>query len=503
MNLASFLSASALRYADCAAFICGDITLTFGELEVRANQIAHRLLDSGVGHGDRVALVLPNTLTAIELMCGAARAGAVIVPISSRLSADEVSYILSDATPRMVFGDSSTAPFALQLDTHYLCATDPSFDRWREAGKKTNPQAPYCEDLVLGYTSGTTGHPKGAIGTQSAVITGSGLMTAIEYGFTETDVLLITSPIAHRVGLSRVINTLCSGMTTVVMPRFDATEAVDSIQKHAVTCISVVPTIARLLIPELERRRDEIKSLERMFATGEAFPVPLKERLFEVLPQLQLHTSYAQTEAGVVTNLRPDEQRERPESIGRCLPGVEVKLLDESGNISEDGKPGEVNVRCGRPGTAMTMSGYFNNPRATAEALNDGWLRTGDICQRDEDGYFYFVDRAKDMIVSGGLNVYAKEVELVLVEHPDIADAAVVGRPDEQFGESVVAFVQLQSPECSITQDEVIHFCKKRLASYKKPRQVLFIDEFPRTMSGKVKKHNLKALHLKDISSPA
>lgn len=503
MNLGSFLSASALRYADRAAFICGDIELTFGELDVRANQIAHLLLELDVAKGDRVALVLPNTLAAIELMCAVARAGAVIVPVSSRLSADEVAYILKDATPRVVFGESPAAPFALPSDTRYLCATDPSFETWRETSKPTNPQAPYCEDLVLGYTSGTTGHPKGAIGTQSAVITGSGLMTAIEYGFTEADVLLITSPIAHRVGLSRVINTLCSGMTTVVMPRFDATDAVDAIQNHAVTCISVVPTIARLLIPELARRSDDVKSLKRMFATGEAFPVPLKEQLFEVLPHLQLHTSYAQTEAGVVTNLRPHEQRERPDSIGRCLPGVDVRLIDEGGNVCEDGQPGEVLVRCGPPGTAMTMKGYFNNPQATAEALKEGWLRTGDICQRDADGYYYFVDRAKDMIVSGGLNVYAKEVELVLVTHPDIADAAVVGIADEHFGESVLAFVQLQSPACPITQDDVVEFCKERLASYKKPRQVLFVDDFPRTMSGKVKKHSLKALHLQNISPPS
>lgn len=511
MKLGDYLANSALRYPDRYAFICGEDTRTFSQLDARATRIANALTEHGLVHGDRIALHSPNCLEAVDVMCAAARAGAVVVPISSRLSDAEVDYVLSDCTPRFLFVDSSllrsdaAANSASGPTTFVLGDSDSErgLENLIASGSDTPAESlPHdVEDLVLGYTSGTTGNPKGAVGTHAAMIICSGYVTGIEYGLGRDDVLLITSPIAHRVGLSRVINTLCLGLSTVIMHAFDPVAAVDLIERHRVTCISVVPTIARLLAPEFERRPKACATLARLFATGEAFPVPLKARLHAALPRLGLHTSYAQTEAGIVSNLRPEEQLERPESIGRPVPGVEVRIVDDQFNELPVGEAGEVLVRCGHPGQAMVMRKYFNRPEDTRDAFRDGWLRTGDICRINSDGYLYFVDRLKDMIVSGGLNIYAKEVELAIGSHPDVADAAVVGVPDVEFGEAVLAFVELELGS-ALGEAAVIDHCRSLIASYKKPRFVCFVREMPRTASGKVRKQVLVREVLGDLTDP-
>ncbi|MBT6276075.1 MAG: AMP-binding protein [Chromatiales bacterium] len=501
MKLGNFLADCARRYPQRVAMVCGDETRTFAQLDSCATRLANALRGRGLRYGDRVALLLPNCLEAVELMCALGRAGAVIVPISNRLAAAEVSFILGDCRPRFfVYHDADAVAHSLvpglQIDAAFAVGAGggDSLDALLAEGNDDAIEAlpGDVEDLVLGYTSGTTGNPKGAIGTHACMVTGGGYMSGTEFGFTRDDKLLITSPIAHRVGLTRVINVVCLGLSAVLMTRFDPTDAVDLIERHQITTISVVPTIARLLAPELERRSSACRSLTRLMATGEAFPVPLKQRLHAALPWVGLHTSYAQTEAGLVANLRPDEQLERPDSVGRPIPGVEVRLIDAQGHDVSTGEPGEVLVRFGQPGGPMVMRGYFERPEENAKVFMGDWLRTGDICRADEAGYLYFVDRLKDMIVSGGLNIYAKEVELAISAHGSVADAAVIGVADEEFGESVLAFVELE-PGSIATEADIIEHCKATIASYKKPRSVRFVAEMPRTASGKVRKAVLKA----------
>ena len=255
--------------------------------------------------------------------------------------------------------------------------------------------------------------------------------------------------------------------------------------------IGVVPTIARMLLPEIEARPEACASLRTMLATGEVFPVEVKERLFAALPQLQLHSFYSQTEAGLVTNLRPAEQTRYPDSIGQPIPGAEIRIVDGDLKDVPPGEPGEILVRCGAPGEITMMPEYFNRPEATKAVYVDGWLRTGDMAREGPDGYYYFVDRLKDMIVSGGLNIYSREVEDALLTHPAVKEAAVVGVPDADFGEAVMAYV-IPADGAPPEETALIDHCRTQIASYKKPRHIRIVDTLPRNTTGKVAKHLLR-----------
>jgi long-chain acyl-CoA synthetase len=246
-----------------------------------------------------------------------------------------------------------------------------------------------------------------------------------------------------------------------------------------------------MLMPVLERDPARCASLRHVIVTGEAFPVELKRRLIGLLPNVQLHSFFAMTEAGTVCSLEHEEQFTHPASVGRPTPGVEVKLVDENGKEVSVGDAGEMLVRSGVPGSFTTMRAYYNRPEETAKALADGWLHTGDMARFDADGYLYIVDRKKDMVLSGGFNIYTKEVEQALLEHEAIVDVAVVGAPDPVYGEAVVAFIELR-PGHSLDETDVLAHIKSRIASYKKPKYVYFVDALPRNAVGKVLKHQLR-----------
>ena len=504
MKLSTYLEDCAVRYPEKLAYICGPERVTFADLAARARQLGHALIAGGVSPGDRVALFLPNGSAVVDAMAAIGAIGAVMVPISTRLGAEEVAYILEDSDASQIIFDAdlrdvvdrvhASRPFERRIAVGEPHPGEEAFESLRDQPvSEPLPRLPLApDDLVLGYTSGTSGRPKGAVGTHRGMIMVSGYMNPVEFGMTRDDRVLITSPMAHRVGLSRVVNMLCTACTIVILPRFDPLDAVDQIEREKVTIISVVPTIARMILPEIEKRPDACRTLTKLLATGEAFPVELKQRLKAVLPSLGLYTMYAQTEGGLMTCLRAEEQDARPESVGRPVPGVEIRLVDDDLQDVAPGAPGEALVRFGAPGELMTMREYFRRPDANEETLLDGgWLRTGDVLRADEDGYLYFVDRAKDMIVSGGLNIYAKEVELTLISHPAVADAAVIGVPDDVFGESVLAYIELEDGQ-QVDADALIDHCRDRIASYKKPKHIRFAADLPRTTSGKVMKGILR-----------
>jgi long-chain acyl-CoA synthetase len=275
------------------------------------------------------------------------------------------------------------------------------------------------------------------------------------------------------------------------MERFDADAAIDLIEREGVTAAGMVPTVARMLMPQLEKAPQRCASLRHVIVTGEAFPVDLKRRLIELLPQVSLHSFFAMTEVGSVSSLEHEEQFTHPTSVGRPTPGVEVKLVDDKGLQVSVGDAGEMLVRAGPPGRFTTMRGYYNRPQETAATIVNGWVHTGDMARFDADGYLYIVDRKKDMVLSGGFNIYTKEVEQALLEHPAVQDAAVVGVPDEIFGEAVVAFIETQ-PGQTITKADLAEHTKSRIASYKKPKHVFFVDSLPRNPLGKILKNELR-----------
>ncbi len=506
MKLGTMLADCALRYPDREAMVCGARRVTFAELDRRASRLANALVAEGQAFGDRIALYLPNGAELVEAMAAVARSGGIIVPISTRLTTNEVRYIFEDCEPAFVFfapefGAAAYEAAAGLGHAKMVAIAEPrsdelGFERMIETGSDAaTPLLPVDnDDLVIGYTSGTTGKPKGAVSTHQNIICVHGFLNSIEWGLTSTDRTLVTTPMAHRTGLGRVANMLCLGSSLVILPRFDPAAAVDLIEHERCTVIGVVPTIARLLLPEIERRPEACRTLRKMLATGESFPVDIKKRLLAALPDLEIHSFYAQTESGFISNLRPDEQFDHGDSCGRAVPGVELRIVDTNLDDLPDGEAGEVLVRCGGPGEIMTMRAYYKLPEATAATIvQGGWIRTGDICRRDADGFLHFVDRVKDMIVSGGLNIYSKEVELALIAHPAVADAAVIGVPDPEFGESVMAYVEREAG-ASVASAELIEHCRERIASYKKPKRVRFVKALPRTATGKVRKQELRQL---------
>jgi acyl-CoA synthetase (AMP-forming)/AMP-acid ligase II len=285
-------------------------------------------------------------------------------------------------------------------------------------------------------------------------------------------------------------NALTLGATLIVMPRFDAVETLATIVRERVSVTGLVPTVARMLLDAIDGDATPYAGLRMMISVGEAFPVELKKRLFATLPNIKLSSALAMTETFGAAVLTSEDQIAHAGSAGRPVPGVEVMLADEAGREVPTGEVGEILVRSGVPGAELMMRGYWNRPRETAEALRDGWLLTGDMGRFDAGGYLYMVDRKKDMILSGGLNIYSKEVENAILSHPAVADAAVVGTPDAQFGEAVVAFVEVKSG-ARVSEREIVDHCRAHIASYKKPKYVLF-ESFPKNAQGKALKKELR-----------
>lgn len=387
--------------------------------------------------GERIPIQLPNGIEFVERAYSAWAAGAAVVPINVRLTRGEIDFVLADA----------------------------------KAAVKSD-----ADDCLILYTSGTTGYPKGAVLTHASVVLQNVDHHVFAWGIGEDDVYLATTPLAHRAGVGRLVNALGLGGTLIIMEKFDAAEALALVERERVTVAGFPPTVIRMLLPLIKANPARCASLRRVIVSTEAFPAPLMREVSALLPGVEFHGVYGMSEAAV-SSASLAEQLARPGTAGKPLPGVEVKLAAD----------GELLVR----GKDVVMKGYFNRPEANAEAFRDGWFHTGDVARMDPEGYLYIVDRKKELVVSGGYNVYSKEVEQVLLRHPDIIDAAVVGVPDETYGEAVAAFIELR-PGARLAAEFVIEHCRTQLAGYKKPRHVVFVDSLPRNSLGKVLKSELR-----------
>lgn len=501
MKLAAFFRAHALATPEREAVACGPLRLSFRELDESSSRLACGLAARGVALGDRVALLLSNRAEFVIAFIGIVKAGAVAVTLNPRLAAPELGYILGDAAPAVVIYEGATreaivrsgAAVALRVCVDAPCRPgEQDFAALTAHGQGNPPDIPpEFDDCLISYTSGTTGKPKGAIMTQANFIVTSGFMNAQQWGMSARDRVLVTTPLAHRTAFARLMNVLCLGSSIVIMPRFDAAEAARLVQSAGVTVLGIVPTVGRMLLPEIEADPAKFRGLRIAIVSGEAFPVEVKERLLRTLPHLELYSFFAMTEVGPVTCLGPAEQTLKAASVGRVNPGVEVKLVHESGAEVHKGEAGEILVRSGPPGRFLTMRGYFNNPQASAQALSNGWLHTGDVGRFDADDYLYIVDRKLDMVLSGGYNIYSKEVEAAILELEGVSDVAVVGVPDPVYGEAVAAFVELR-PGTVPDAQRIVEHCRARIAGYKKPKHVRFVAGLPRNGLGKVLKYELR-----------
>jgi acyl-CoA synthetase (AMP-forming)/AMP-acid ligase II len=501
VRLENILRAQAMRHPDKIALICGDERLTYRELELRVQRVANGLRKRGAGPGDRIVLFLSNGVEIVELFYAAFSVGAIVIPATTRLTPHELRYVCEDSNPFAIVFEGAAAAISDVLQANrdavwittgkHVAGAVAYAELRKEAPDPLPPLSIELEDALIMYTSGTTGQPKGAIVTHSNIVVQHYFANAIEWGISSEDRYLVTTPLAHRTGFARLANSLTLGGTLVVMKKFDPRETVETIAKEKITVVGMVPTVCRMLLPEIKADPSRCALLRRIVVTGEAFPVELKRQILELLPNVRLVSFFAMTEVGGVTSLSHEEQFDHAASIGRPTPGVEVRIVDDAGADVKTGEPGELLVRVGQPGRYSVMRGYYNRPEETAQTITDGWIHTGDIAKADKDGYLYIVDRKKDMVLSGGFNIYTKEVELALLQNPEIADAAVVGVPDAVFGEAVAAFIEPEQGTAPTPLSAIEHV-RNLVAGYKKPKYVFIVDALPRNSLGKVLKRELR-----------
>ena len=474
-------------------------TTTYGEMEARVAGLAGGLQARGVGLGDVVALLAYNCPELLEALFATNRLGAIAMPINWRLAAPEVRYILEHSEARAVVCDGELAALADEAldgtgdELVRACTVD--HDGWTPlATLRTEgtppPIAPAEPDDVhrLMYTSGTTGRPKGVMITH-ANLAWKNLAHVVEFGFTRDDLGLACGPLYHVGALDLTTTSLVAvGATTIIHPAFDAAAVVDEIERSRVTTVWLAPAMvnAIMALPDVESR--DLSSVRVIINGGEKMPIPLIERIQRTFPSAWFADAYGLTETvSGDTFLDRDSIITKLGSVGRPCLHLDLDVWDDQGRSVAPGEKGEIVLR-----GPKVFAGYWRDPEATATAFAGGWFHTGDVGVRDEDGYLWIVDRLKDMIVSGGENIAGSEVERVLYEHDAVLEAAVVGRPDERWGEVPVAHV-VRRPDVDATADDLIEHCRANLAKFKVPKDVVFLDALPRNPSGKVLKRELRS----------
>ena len=458
--------------------------LTFRELHTRVEGIAGTLTSHGFGVGDCLALLLPNGPDYIELVYACAMLGVIAVPLNTRLSTKEIDRVLEDASPLGLVRHSSLAVPGVRLSWQQAIDEEPLPIRGCSSRKVF-----YDPEAVLGliYTSGTTGQPKGVMVTHANIVAD---IHNFNYWmrYTEGGIYLHAAPIFHIADFPSIFAAPAFGASQITIPKFSAQLFCEVVEREHVTHTVLVPTMINLITQFLETRKYDLSSLQVLAYGGSPMAPELVCRTRELLPKVKLVQVYGLSETGFLTGLQDQEHTaDKLISCGRPCPGVDLQVTDTSGKEVDAGQAGELIAR-----GANVTRGYWNNPEETAEAFRDGFFRTGDIGHQDTAGYVFILDRLKDMIVTGGENVYSGEVEAAIYGHPAVYEVAVFGVPDPQWGEFVVACVVLK-PGATLTADDLIAFCRRSLASYKLPRRVEFSEtDLPKNGSGKVLKKTLR-----------
>ena len=478
------LGRGARYHASATALASGAGRVTFQELHARVGAIAAALVQHGFGVGDRLALLLPNETEFLELIYACAWLGVTAVPLNTRLSATEIDRVLADATPRGLIRHSSLPAPTLRLAWERVLDVEPLEIRGGDF-----PAAIYDPEaiLVLIYTSGTTGSPKGVALTHAAVLAN---VDHVNYWlpYREGGVYLHAAPLFHIADFPFMFAAPAFGTCQVTIAKFNPEAFCATVQQERVTRTVLVPTMINILT-QFEHLADyDLSSLVELGYGGSPVAPELIHRVRQALPHVKLVQVYGLSETGFLTGLQDHEHTQsRLLSCGRSCPGVDVRVVDESGKDVPIGQPGELVVR-----GANVMHGYWNSPDQTRLAFREGMFRTGDIGYQDVDGFVYILDRLKDMIVTGGENVYSGEVEAVIYQHPAVRETAVFGIPDPQWGELVMACVVLK-PGAAVAVDELIAHCRRFLAGYKIPRRIeLSPGELPKSGSGKILKKALR-----------
>jgi long-chain acyl-CoA synthetase len=472
---------------DRIALVCGGARTTFRQLDRAANAMAHVFAAHGVGPGDRVAVMLGNGPAAFAAWYGAARRGALIVPVSTRLTAPEASYIVSDSGATVLVHDRSPAALVTATGTGVTGLTVE--DSALVDGADEPPDDRYLGTPVvtMSYTSGTTGRPKGITRpTPPASREALPNPFATFWGLRPHDVHLMCGPGYHMAPAAYSQMSLNEGGTVVIMTKWDATDALRLIETERVTTAQMVPAnFIRIL--EADWASFDRSSVRKILHAAAPCPVPVKRRIIDVFPAGAIWEYYGASE-GMASVISPEEWLTKPGSVGRPFPGLDVRIFDDDGEPLAPGEVGAIYISS----FAGQRFGYHNDPDKTSGAWRDDYFTVGDLGWLDEDGYLFLADRRTDLILSGGVNIYPAEVETALAEDPDVVDAAVFGLPDERMGQKVHAVVELR-PGAARDAEALLTRLATRLADYKRPRAVEFVDVLPREENGKVMKTRLRA----------
>ncbi len=491
-----------LHMPDRLAMRHGAVQRTWAEHAERICRAGHALRTLGVEGGQRMAILLHNGIPWWEVASAAGKVKANSVPIGYRLKAPEVEYIINNSeSSTVVYGGEFTELIA---DIRERCPQVPAA-RWICVGGEPLPGGTDYEAALAAaatsdpevdtetttssiiYTSGTTGRPKGAFRKprpRSNDFAGNAILA---FNVTPGGAHLVCCPLYHSAPPAMAMLAMALGNTVCHLDRFSPEAFCAAVQEYEITATFLVPTMCNRLVamPDEFFADYDLSSLQSIIVAGAPSQQGSKERMLDIFGPT-LYEFYGSTEGAINTLMRPDDHRKKPGSCGTVYPGTELKLLDDEGNEVPRGEVGELFIH-----NEMLVDGYYGNEEATSAAFRDGWLSVGDMARVDEDGYYFIVDRKKDMVISGGVNIYPAEVEEVLQEHPDIFEAAVIGVPDSEWGESLKAFI-VPHTGATLTEEAVLAYCDAQMADYKRPRSFVFLDELPRNPSGKILKRDLR-----------
>jgi acyl-CoA synthetase (AMP-forming)/AMP-acid ligase II len=494
ITMASGIRCNLARGPGRVALICADRSLTYGQLVDRIARVGSLGLALGLRPGDRAAIVSGSCLEYLEIVDGLAEAGIAVATPNPRQTATELGFILADCGARVAFV-SPQAEVVVRAadcpDLERIIVIGPDYEALlQDARPTTLPQAAEWSAFAIPYTSGTTGKPRGVVlPHRSRALLGFAM--ASEFGcYGPDDRFLAVTPMFHGAGFANVHTSVFFGGTCEILQSFEPEIYLRRLSDGGATGTFVVPTIFHSVFgleqPVLDRYRSH--RLRALMSNAAALPQKTKEIIVDYFGENLLHEMYGSTEAGTVLNLRPAEQLLKKQCVGHPCMMNQVKLLDDHGNPVKRGDVGELFST-----SPNLFLGYWNNPEATAAAMRDGWFSAGDLAWQDGDGCYYIVDRKKDMYISGGVNVYPREIEEFLFRLPGVRDAAVVGIPDDYWGEAGKAFLVLE-PGAEVTVESVLAICRDSIAGYKVPRHVVFVEGLPRNPAGKVLKTELRKL---------
>lgn len=512
MNVGDWIRKRAIVSPEKIAVIFEGRGFTYRQVNERTNRLVNALADRGIKKGDRVAVMFYNCHQFLEAYFAAAKLGAIFVPLNFRLAGPELEYMLNDCRAEMLIYnsdfaevvdsirsvipvmkgnfiqvDGATPPWA--LDYEGLLAQYPTSElEVHQEVKQEDPQ-------MIMYTSGTTGEPKGALLSHRKTFYNT-FNADIYFDISSSDRMLVVMPLFHSGGLNiTAVPILYKGGTAIIQKHFDPEEVLQLIERYRITIMMAVPTMLNFILKKTVMERYDLSSLKTCMTAGEVCPLSLIEEYQK--RKIPIRQVFGQTETSIMLWLPEEDSIRKAGSVGLPVFHSDVRVVNQKGEDVAPAEIGEIVVK-----GPIQMICYWNRPKETAQAIRDGWLYTGDLARVDEDGYVYIVDRRTDMFISGGENVYPAEIEKVYATHPQILEVAVIGVPDDDWGEEGKAIISLKKGEI-MTEKEAINFCMGKLAKYKMPKSVVFVDELPKTASGKIKKGLLRERYGKRPPNPA